>query len=99
MFSRIYAPFRERFPDVTIQLRETSVHTQQDLIRSGQLDLGFLTLSEAQMTKDEYVSLWRKRSFWPSRRNIRKPCCRAPRPSRVPLPGRPSGTAAERAFA
>lgn len=58
MFSRIYAPFRERFPDVTIQLRETSVHTQQDLIRSGQLDLGFLTLSEAQMTKDEYVSLW-----------------------------------------
>ena len=57
MFSRIYAPFRERFPDVTIQLRETSVHTQQDLIRSGQLDLGFLTLSEAQMTKDEYVSL------------------------------------------
>lgn len=98
MFSRIYAPFRERFPDVTIQLRETSVHTQQDLIRSGQLDLGFLTLSEAQMTKDEYVSLWRKRSFWPSRRNIRKPCCRAPRPSRVPLPGRPSGTAAERAL-
>ena len=30
MFSRIYAPFRERFPDVTLQLRETSVHTPQE---------------------------------------------------------------------
>ena len=47
----------ERGTDM-FQLRETSVHTQQDLIRSGQLDLGFLTLSEAQMTKDEYVPLW-----------------------------------------
>lgn len=95
MFSRIYAPFRERFPDVTIQLRETSVHTQQDLIRSGQLDLGFLTLSEAQMTKDEYVSLWEEEILlavpqkYPEAR---------PAPAGVPLPGRPSGTAAERAL-
>ena len=69
---------------MTIQLRETSVHTQQDLIRSGQLDLGFLTLSEAQMTKDEYVSLWEEEILLAVPQKYPEALLQSARPSRGP---------------
>ena len=57
MFSAIYPVFREKYPDITIHLRETSVLSQQDLVASGQLDLGFMTLADSQKTQDEYITL------------------------------------------
>ena len=48
MFSQVYPHFHERFPQTRIEPNELSVREQQDLLLSGDLDLGFMTLMPEQ---------------------------------------------------
>lgn len=57
IFSAVYPNFNSRYPDVHISLVETSVFSQQEMISTGKLDIGFMTLAEEQKTSDEYVLL------------------------------------------
>lgn len=56
-FTHIYPDFHKCYPDVTINIYETNVRSQQQMLSSGELDLGILTLSEHQQTDDIYVPL------------------------------------------
>ena len=42
---------------MTINIYEANVRAQQQMIRTGKLDLGILTLSEEQQTEDLYIPL------------------------------------------
>ena len=44
-FTHIYPAFHKQFPEVTINIYEANVRAQQQMIRTGKLDLGILTLS------------------------------------------------------
>lgn len=57
MFTTVYPVFREMYPDIHIQIRESSVRRQQQMIANGEIDLGFMTLLDSQKTQDEYVPL------------------------------------------
>ena len=48
MFSQVYPHFHERFPQTRIEPNELSVREQQNLLLSGDLDLGFMTLMPEQ---------------------------------------------------
>lgn len=48
MFSHVYPKFHEHFPQTRIEPNELSVRQQQDLLLSGDLDLGFMTLLPKQ---------------------------------------------------
>ena len=48
MFSQVYPKFHEHFPQTRIEPNELSVRQQQDLLLSGDLDLGFMTLLPEQ---------------------------------------------------
>ena len=48
MFSQVYPKFHEHFPQTRIEPNELSVRQQQDLLLSGDLDLGFMTLLPKQ---------------------------------------------------
>ncbi|MFR5731989.1 MAG: LysR family transcriptional regulator [Clostridium sp.] len=56
-FTHIYPAFHKQFPEVTINIYEANVRAQQQMIRTGKLDLGILTLSEEQQTEDLYIPL------------------------------------------
>lgn len=56
-FTHIYPAFHKQYPEVTINIYETNVRSQQQMLASGELDLGILTLSEHQQTDDIYISL------------------------------------------
>ena len=56
-FTHIYPAFHKQFPEVTINIYEANVRTQQQMICTGKLDLGILTLSEEQQTEDLYIPL------------------------------------------
>ena len=60
MFTHIYPQFHQNYPEVTISIYENSVRDQQQMLRNGELDLAFLTLSEDQRTDDIYTSLARE---------------------------------------
>ena len=57
MFTHIYPLFHRDYPEITISIYENSVRDQQQMLRSGELDLAFLTLSEDQRTDDIYTPL------------------------------------------
>ena len=57
MFTHIYPLFHQLYPEVTINIYENNVRGQQQMIASGELDLGILTLSEQQRTEDVYIPL------------------------------------------
>ena len=56
-FTHIYPDFHKRYPEVTINIYESNVRSQQQMLASGELDLGILTLSEQQQTEDIYIPL------------------------------------------
>lgn len=58
MFTNVYPPFHRLYPDMTVEPNELSVFKQQALIARGDLDLGFMTLSQSQRTKDNYITLF-----------------------------------------
>ena len=55
MFTSIYPSFHQIYPDIIINIRETSVKQQQQLISKGIIDIGFLTLTSDQQTDDEHI--------------------------------------------
>lgn len=57
MFSEIYPDFHCLYPDFMIEPSEIPTRTQQDMIKTGNLDLGFVTLSPEQKTSDNYIKL------------------------------------------
>ena len=57
MFSAVYPRFHQKFPDVAVTPNELSVHKQQALISRGELDIGFMTLSEDHKTGDAYIPI------------------------------------------
>lgn len=57
MFTHIYPLFHQDYPEVTINIYENNVRDQQQMLRNGELDLAFLTLSEEQRTDDIYTPL------------------------------------------
>ena len=57
LFSYIYPEFHREYPDIKIHIYEINVRSQQEMIARGELDLGFMTLTENQKTNDEYLTL------------------------------------------
>ena len=58
MFSNIYPEFHQLYPQVHIDPMELSVHDQNPLLLSAQLDIGFMTLFESQEKKGlEYLRI------------------------------------------
>lgn len=63
MFSQVYPRFHDLFPDITVEPRELSVKRQQEEIRKGTLDLGFMTLTDSQKNGDIYLDLFQEELF------------------------------------
>ena len=58
LFTSIFSEFQELYPNVIVEPKELSVYEQQKKIEKGELDLGFMTLSKEQRTKDNYIVLY-----------------------------------------
>ena len=54
----IFSEFQKLYPNVIVEPKELSVYEQQKKIEKGELDLGFMTLSKEQRTKDNYIVLY-----------------------------------------
>ncbi|MDO4337522.1 MAG: LysR family transcriptional regulator [Eubacteriales bacterium] len=63
MFTHIYPLFHQKHPLTTVEPRELSVKKQQEEIRKGNLDLGFMTLLDSQRTIDTYIDLVEEELF------------------------------------
>lgn len=63
MFSQVYPRFHDLFPEITVEPRELSVKRQQEEIRKGTLDLGFMTLTDSQKNSDTYLDLFQEELF------------------------------------
>lgn len=57
MFSVVYPAFHHAYPDVILEPKELSVHSQQKLISQGKLDIGFMTLRDSDKTNDHYTDI------------------------------------------
>ncbi len=57
MFVGIYPEFYKRYPQLTIEPIEISVKKQISMITQGYLDLGFVTLLEAEKNGNEYIHI------------------------------------------
>ena len=53
----VYPKFHSEYDGVTLNFLETSVRSQQKRIESGELDLGFVTLSKKDKDDSEYILL------------------------------------------
>ena len=56
-FTHIYPAFHKQYSEVTINIYETNVRSQQQMLASCELDLGIMTLSRHQQTEDVYIPL------------------------------------------
>lgn len=83
-FTSIYPQFHREFPDISINITETSVRRQHRLIASGELDFGFVTLRENQKTDLEYIPICQEELvlILPAS----SPLCLQSRPSDGPYP-------------
>ena len=63
MFTYVYPKFHDLYPEFTIEPRELSVRNQQEAIRKGELDIGFVTITEQQKTSDEYIDLFNEEIY------------------------------------
>lgn len=63
MFTHVYPLFHDQYPEVTVTPMELSVRRQQAMIRRGELDIGFMTLSNSQKTSDAYLDLFREELY------------------------------------
>lgn len=57
MFTSIYPSFHKEFPNIIVEPLESNVHTLQQMIDTGTLDIAFLTLRSKDKTKDHYITL------------------------------------------
>ena len=60
MFTSIYPRLHKSFSNIKLTPLEMSVAEQQEAIRNGDIDLGFMTLSRDQMTDDIYEFVGRE---------------------------------------
>ena len=60
IFSSIYPDFISSFPDICVNLTEASVYAQQHMISSGELNIGFMSLTSEQRSADDYTLLYRE---------------------------------------
>lgn len=58
LFTSIFKEFQELHPNVIVEPIEMSVYNQQEKIDKNELDIGFMTLSTSQRTKDNYIVLY-----------------------------------------
>lgn len=63
LFTSVYPKFLREYPDVRVQIHEISVRKQQQMIAHGELDIGFLTLTEYQKTNDEHVYIHKEEAL------------------------------------
>ena len=63
MFTTSYAVFHQRYPNIIIEPKEGIVHDLQRLIAQGDLDIGFLTLTDKDRTDDVYETIYREELF------------------------------------
>lgn len=63
MFVSAYALFHREYPNIDIVLKEHNVRTLQKLIAQGDLDIGFLTLTDADRTGDVYETIYTEELF------------------------------------
>ncbi len=63
MFTAAYSAFHQQYPNITIVPREGVVRDLQRLISQGDLDIGFLTLTDMDRTNDVYETIYREELF------------------------------------
>lgn len=63
MFTAAYSAFHQQYPNITIVPREGVVRDLQRLISQGDLDIGFLTLTDKDRTNDVYETIYREELF------------------------------------
>lgn len=63
MFTAAYSLFHQTYPNIKIVPLEANVRTQQKLIAQGDLDIGFLTLTDADRSQDVYETIYTEELF------------------------------------
>lgn len=63
MFTSAYSAFHQQYPNITIVPREGVVRDLQKLIAQGDLDIGFLTLTDKDRTNDTYETIYTEEIF------------------------------------
>ncbi|MDY6305475.1 MAG: LysR family transcriptional regulator [Oribacterium sp.] len=63
MFATVYPVFHNMYPEYTVEPRELSVSHQLDEIRKENLDIGFVTLTDAQKSIDEFIDLYEEEIY------------------------------------
>lgn len=63
MFTAAYRAFHQRYPNIAIAPREGTVRELQRQIAQGDLDIGFLTLSDTDRTGDVYETIYTEELF------------------------------------
>ena len=58
LFTSIFTSFNQRYPGISFALTEAIVARQNELLLSGQLDLGFVMLRESERINLEYIKLF-----------------------------------------
>lgn len=61
MFTNIFPEFTQNFPGITLNLKESMVKQQHELLLKGKLDLGFVMVSPADKVDLTYVHLFNER--------------------------------------
>lgn len=60
LFSRAFPAFRKAFPNVLLEPREGTVREQLQMVHSGELDIGFVTLTDADKTDDTFETIYKE---------------------------------------
>lgn len=63
MFTSAYSVFHQLYPNIIIEPKEGIVRNLQKLISQGDLDIGFLTLTDADRTDDIYETIYTEELF------------------------------------
>ena len=63
MFTSAYSIFHQLYPNIIIEPKEGIVRRLQKLISDGDLDIGFLTLTDADRTDDVYETIYTEELF------------------------------------
>lgn len=63
MFTQAYARFHQEFPNIIVEPKEGNVKSLQKLIALGEIDLGFLTLTDSDKTDDIYEDIFDEELF------------------------------------
>lgn len=63
MFTSAYSTFHQIYPNIIIEPKEGIVRRLQKLISDGDLDIGFLTLTDADRTDDVYETIYTEELF------------------------------------